>query len=297
MNMVQINYFLTTAKCLNFTEAATQLFISQPTLSRQINAMENELNLLLFMRDSHNVQLTPAGSYLFKELARLYDDYQKIISTARDENEGISATLNIGILDGHVVSDFLPKVLKSCFDKYPNIRINLSRGSFKSLTDGLYDKSLDVIITLYFDIAAKEKINFNKIKPTTDTIVMLKSHPLSNSTTVTFKDFKDDTFIFISPDDSAIAADNVINSCKSEGFYPKFKLAPNLETLMLWVESGIGVSVINTDNALINNPNLKMIPLGLDVPYNDTFLVLAWHNNNINPSIPIFMKETKPYLI
>ncbi len=297
MNINQINYFLTTAKCLNFTEAASQLFISQPTLSRQITNIENELNLLLFLRDSHHVQLTPAGTYLYKELSKLYSDYNKIISRARDENEGISATLNIGILDGHIVSGFLPKVLNTCFKKYPNIRINLSRGSFKALTDGLYNKEFDLIITLYFDIFNKQKINFKKIKETVDTIAMNKSHKLANSKTVNIKDFEDDTFIFISPDDSSNAAKSCIELCKKEGFNPKYRFAPNLETLMLWVESGIGVAIINTDNALKNNPNLNLVPIESHELSSNTFLVLGWYDENINPSISLFLEEIKPYLI
>lgn len=297
MNITQINYFLTTAKCLNFTEAAAQLFISQPTLSRQITNMENELNLLLFLRDSHRVQLTPAGIYLYKELSKLYENYYSIISRARDENEGISSTLNIGILDGHMVSGFLPKVLNTCFKKYPDIRINLLRGSFKSLTDGLYNKEFDLIITLYFDIVSKEKISFKKIKPTVDTIAMHKSHPYADCETVNIKDFKEDTFIFISPEDSPTAATNSLELCKAEGFYPKYKFAPNLETLMLWVESGIGVAIINTDNALINNPNLNLVPISLPEISKDTFLVLGWYKDNINPAIKIFLNEVGKYLI
>ena len=297
MNITQINYFLTTAKCLNFTEAAAQLFISQPTLSRQITNMENELNLLLFLRDSHRVQLTPAGIYLYNEFSKLYDTYNNIISRARDENEGISSTLNIGILDGHIVSGFLPKVLNTCFKKYPDVRINLLRGSFKSLTDGLYNKEFDLIITLYFDIISKEKINFKKIKPTVDTIAMHKSHNYADYESVEVKFFKDDTFIFISPEDSPTAAEGCIELCKSEGFYPKYKFAPNLETLMLWVESGIGVAIINTDNALINNPNLKLVPISSPKISEDTFLVLGWYKDNINPAINLFLKEVEQYLI
>jgi Transcriptional regulator len=50
MNTLQIKYFLTAARCLNFTEAAKQLYISQPALSQQILALEKELNMQLFIR-------------------------------------------------------------------------------------------------------------------------------------------------------------------------------------------------------------------------------------------------------
>ena len=51
MNMIQMKYFITAAKCLNFTKAADKLFITQPALSRQIASMEAELNMQLFIRN------------------------------------------------------------------------------------------------------------------------------------------------------------------------------------------------------------------------------------------------------
>ena len=52
MNMIQMKYFITAAKCLNFTKAADKLFITQPALSRQIASMEAELNMQLFIRNN-----------------------------------------------------------------------------------------------------------------------------------------------------------------------------------------------------------------------------------------------------
>ena len=61
MTFNQIKYFVTVAECLSFTEAAKCLFITQPALSRQINAMEEELGTKLFIRDKKRLKLTPGG--------------------------------------------------------------------------------------------------------------------------------------------------------------------------------------------------------------------------------------------
>ena len=63
MNMIQMKYFITAAKCLNFTKAADKLFITQPALSRQIASMEAELNMQLFIRNNRSVRLTPCLLY------------------------------------------------------------------------------------------------------------------------------------------------------------------------------------------------------------------------------------------
>ena len=74
MTITQMKYFITAAKCLNFTKAAEILFITQPALSRQISVIEQELNMQLFIRTNHYVRLTPPAEVLLREFERIYND-------------------------------------------------------------------------------------------------------------------------------------------------------------------------------------------------------------------------------
>ena len=105
MNTTQIRYFLTAARALNFTEAARQLYISQPALSKQISAMESELNMMLFIRDKKKVRLTPAAMVLLKELPEFEQHYDDIILKAKIANEGNAGDLTIGILEGQMLGE------------------------------------------------------------------------------------------------------------------------------------------------------------------------------------------------
>ena len=75
MNMIQMKYFITAAKCLNFTKAADKLFITQPALSRQIASMEAELNMQLFIRNNRSVRLTPAAVVLLEGFEKIYNEH------------------------------------------------------------------------------------------------------------------------------------------------------------------------------------------------------------------------------
>ena len=86
MNTTQIKYFLTAARTLNFTEAANQLYISQPALSKQITAIESELNMQLFIRSKKKVRLTPAGAVLLKEFPGIEEHYEDVVRKARIAN-------------------------------------------------------------------------------------------------------------------------------------------------------------------------------------------------------------------
>jgi len=116
MNITQMKYFIVTAKCLNFTKAADKLFISQPALSKQITAMERELNIQLFVRNNRSVQMTPPARILLEEFEKIYDEYHKAITRATNSFQGLSGELNIGILEGTYVGDFFPPIL-SFFEK------------------------------------------------------------------------------------------------------------------------------------------------------------------------------------
>ena len=90
MNMIQMKYFITAAKCLNFTKAADKLFITQPALSRQIASMEAELNMQLFIRNNRSVRLTPAAVVLLEGFEKIYNEYNVTVAKALNSFQGLS---------------------------------------------------------------------------------------------------------------------------------------------------------------------------------------------------------------
>ncbi|MCD8217941.1 MAG: hypothetical protein LUD01_07855 [Clostridiales bacterium] len=98
-------------------------------------------------------------------------------------------------------------------------------------------------------------------------------------------DFKDDTFIMVSPEDSETSPRLILDGCKSCGFTPKVKFASSLQEEMLWVEAGVGVCMLDTRNNLYKTPTVRF----LDVDQvSDPSLTLAWNVDNYNPMKDIF---------
>lgn len=148
MTISQIKYFVTVAKCLSFTKAAEQLFISQPALSRHIRNMEEEWNLQLFVRTSNGIRLTPAGSSMYIGMSELYRNYNELVAQAKKIQRGIAGTLKIGILDQTNVADFMPQVYQYFSQEHPNVDLCFQAGSFDFLVSEIYAGRLDVIFTL-----------------------------------------------------------------------------------------------------------------------------------------------------
>ena len=93
MTFRQLQYFLEVARTLNFSKAAEALFVSQSTLSKAISTLEEELGAVLFLRDHHNVKLTPAGAVLATNLPRLQEDLNKTIDLVQEVKEGMRGRL------------------------------------------------------------------------------------------------------------------------------------------------------------------------------------------------------------
>ena len=99
MDIRILRYFLTVAKEQNFTKAAEQLNITQPTLSRQLAAFEEELGTALFIRESRSITLTEAGILLKRRALEIIDLEEKILDELKVKEELIEGTITIGCGD------------------------------------------------------------------------------------------------------------------------------------------------------------------------------------------------------
>lgn len=293
MTIAQIKYFVTIAKCLSITKASEQLFISQPALSRHLRNMEEELNLQLFVRTTNGIRLTPAGSYMLMVFDDLYNNYNQIVKKAQEIQRGIMGNLNVGVLDHECISDFMPQVYHYFKDKHPNVELKLEVGSFSYLLSSLYSGKLDMIITLQFEVVNKESIIYQYITHSKDHIMMSTHHPLASKEHVTLDDLKDETFVMISKEDNPESSELIINLCREHGFTPQVHYAKTLSEQILWIASGMGVSILDSRNDMVHNPNIKTYEMESNW---DPSLVIAWNQHNFNPLISEFVNKMNQIL-
>lgn len=293
MNDLQIKYFLKAAQRLNFSEAAKELFITQPALSQQITAIEKELNMQLFIRDKNRLRLTPAATVLMQELPEHTRKFQEIVAKARIVNDGHNAFLKLGVLEGQTLSPNFRAAFHSFCKAYPNVHIELSMASFLGLKKQLDQKKLDVAFTLNFDVKNSDSYLWIRTDENRCAIFSEKDYPLKAKTIRSWKDLKDENLILVDGEDSAIVQTLVLEDCKQAGFIPKFLLAPSLNDQMLWVDAGLGVGVSNTDCYMYANPNLRCLKV---MPSKGNHFVLAWHRQNINSAIALFTNYVATYI-
>lgn len=144
MNMGNIIYFITLAECLSFTEAAERCFITQTAMSRYIATLENHLGVKLFIRDSHNISLTEAGTIYYhgmKEITRNYSSLeQQIKRTGSNYTGGIR--LGIGLYEYSYIEQFIVSFIK----ENPQIKLEVYRSTYLEILNRLKLGEIDVLI-------------------------------------------------------------------------------------------------------------------------------------------------------
>tara|TARA_B100001248_G_scaffold262696_1_gene261032 strand:+ start:3635 stop:4513 length:879 start_codon:yes stop_codon:yes gene_type:complete len=98
MNLNYLECFVSLSETMSFTETAKEFSVSQPSISRQIRLLEEQLNQKLFIRDKHKVHLTEAGMELKTRLRPLMKELKNVISSAQEDADNLKGTLHVGCL-------------------------------------------------------------------------------------------------------------------------------------------------------------------------------------------------------
>ena len=140
MEIRVLRYFLTVAREGSITGAANYLHLTQPTLSRQLQDLENELNQRLFIRGKHKITLTPEGMILRKRAQEIVDMVEKTEAEFRSINDIVSGDIYIG--GGETDSmKYIAEVIKEIQTDYPDIKFHIQSGNAEDVTEKL-DKGL-----------------------------------------------------------------------------------------------------------------------------------------------------------
>ena len=289
MTLNQLKYFLAAARCLSFTEAARSLFITQPALSRQIQAMEAELGTQLFVRDKKTLKLTPGGSALYNELPHFLRKYDDMIAQVRYAGRGFDGVLRVGILDVYDASElFLPALTRFQQD-YPGIRLTMGRFSLGELPERLYDDKLDLICTYGFSLFDKPDLMTVDVQKYDSCVMLNRNHPLADKPDLTLDDLRQERFVQLCSEANEEGYQYISNLLSKAGISPGVIQVEKNEDVLLWVEMGLGVAV--TSNRTIERQNPRVVIRELNMPeVKGHDMTMAWRKSNNNPAVALFME-------
>src|SRR2546426_5569509 len=143
MELRHLRYFVAVAEELHFGRAAKRLGISQPPLSQQIRALEDQLGVELLRRTRRNVRMTSAGEVFLQAARRILRGVEDSVEVTRRAARGEVGTLNVGYAPG-VEIEILPRVLRAFARRYPAVDLRLSPLHSREQLEALRQKAIDV---------------------------------------------------------------------------------------------------------------------------------------------------------
>jgi LysR family transcriptional regulator, cell division regulator len=138
-----LNYLAAAAEAGNLTKAATQLGISQPSLSLAIQRLEREMETPLLERSSRGVRLTKAGQVVVKQARELTEMWAKIRANVMAANNDVAGVVTLGCHPA-VAAYTLPKFLPELLHRFPDLEIRLRHDLSRRITQGVIDGEIDV---------------------------------------------------------------------------------------------------------------------------------------------------------
>ena len=280
MDLTKLKYFTTAAECGSFTETARRLYTSQPNISKQISSLESELGAKLFFRNRHTLRLTRAGEYFYEQLRDLPPRLSQIMETTRALGRGDMGELRIGMLAGQRLGAGIIERFNRFNQTHPEISVILERAGFSELHESLDSFRYDLILTFSFDVLQDAGLEMESIMGYQQPAVFVsRMSPLADR----LDDLSTAPFVVISPRESFGGYEQLLRSCRKKGFEPNIvRLADSLDSLLFYVETGVGIAILDRNTRLETDQNILVVPFeDADCPD----FTAVWSSRNTNPHI------------
>lgn len=284
----QIQCFLAAVETMSFTQAAQRMYLSQPGLSRQICALEQELGLKLFTRGRNTIKLTEAGKICADCFSRMKDDYHKMMQSALIAQQKQDSTLVIGCFEGQMISKSYSDVLLYFWTQKPNTTVQISYFTQSGLNRALLSGEVDLAFMPEGEASLLPDVEYKPARKDRCCLVVSKEHPNAGKPNPTLADFKDETFLVVSENDSSAVARQHLRVIESSGFELKHRTVPTFGTLAMMLQMGVGISVMNEWHSLRDTPELKFLHIP-EIGYRVEAVV--WRRDNNNPNVPLFIEK------
>lgn len=278
MELRHLRYFIVVARKRHFTQAAEELFIAQPALSQQIQALELELGVKLFERTSRQVRLTPAGEALLIRAKRILGEVEQAEAEMQSFAGLTRGRISLGLLQS-LGAFRLPALLARFHAHYPGIEMILQEGVTEHLLEEVRGGQLDIALTHsigdIFPLSIPDpQIISETIVEEEVVLVVTPHHRLTEAPSITPSELKDETFILFKPGSGLRQA--AIHLSETGGFTPNILYeSGDVGTIRGLVAEGLGISVL--PQSVVDLPGSEIAVIKVIPPMPMRSVMLVWH--------------------
>jgi len=242
MTITQLQYVLAVAEHRNFTLAAEKCFVTQPTLSMQIQKIEEELNILIFDRSKKPIQLTDIGQKIVIQAKNIVNEAGKIKDIVEFQKGFIGGEFRLGIIPT-VMPTLLPMFLNNFIKKYPKVKLIIEELNTNEIIFRLKNGHLDaaIAVTPLEDEKIKEIVLY--FEPFVAYIP--ENHHISQKEEIEISDLNLGDILLLQ--DGHCFRDGILNLCKNQNEVTDttFQLeSGSFETLIKLADEGLGTTLL-----------------------------------------------------
>ena len=289
MTITQLQYVLAVAEYQNFTLAAEKSFVTQPTLSMQVQKLEDELGVLIFDRSKKPIKITEAGKKIVAQAKNIVNEAERIHDIVDQEKGFIGGEYTLGIIPT-VMPTLLPMFLKAFINRYPKVHLIIKEQSTESLIRNIQDGHLDAGIA-----ATPLEIEFIKEWPLyyePFVAYIPPSHRLGKAESLDPGDLDINDILLL--EDGHCFREGVINLCKSSRNHPgeHFELqSGSFETLINLANEGLGMTLLPYLNTLELDDRKKSYLKRFRKPSPAREVSLIYHKSELKIQITEALRE------
>lgn len=286
LNMTELNSFVAAAEEVHFGRAAARLNMTQPSLSRQIDALERSLNVKLFERANRRVVLTVAGRIFLPEAKRILLQIENATNLVRRTWQGEAGVLRLGFTSTAAFVD-LPLILDQAAITLPDVVILLKEGYSAFQRDALQADTLDVAILR--PPVDRDAFGVLPLRSEKFVAAIHSGDERAGKARLTLRDFDRKPFVMYSVDGAEYSYRILIAMFQRAEVHPDFVhyLDQNNAILSL-VSAGMGAALVPDSLAKLTFPNVVFKPVKIDPPQ-PLEMFMIWKPENRNPALLPFV--------
>lgn len=242
MTITQLQYVLAVAEHRNFTLAAEKCFVTQPTLSMQIQKIEEELGIQIFDRTKKPIQLTEIGQKIVSQAKSIVNEADRMQDIVEQQKGFIGGEFRLGIIPT-VMPTLLPMFLSNFIKKYPKVRLIIEELNTDEIITRLKNGHLDAAIAA--TPLADEKIKEIVLYFEPFVAYIPESHQNFAKTVIDVEDLNIDEILLLQ--DGHCFRDGILNLCRNAGKpeNSKFQIeSGSFETLIRLADEGLGITLL-----------------------------------------------------
>lgn len=277
MELRHLRYFVAVAEMLNFTKAAEKLRLAQPSLTRQIHNLEEEIGVQLLNRSKSHVALTVEGRSFLVDARRLLALATESVAAVQRLSRGETGQLNIGYVSNFNF-DLLPKTLGAFREGFPHIALNLFDMTPAEQLRALEARKIDLGFVGFRQSVVTKDLQWECLARHKTIVAIPQKHPLAKKLRIKLTDLKAMFFVGMSEKTHPGFRDWLCEVCRPADFTPRILQDAEIEPgLMRFVAEGLGVTLAREQIKNMPHPGVVFRPLS---PAVRTDYCIAWNRDN-----------------